>query len=160
MEPERRLSCEHDSGRPASRPVCNPCLRESVKSWGFGGEAPIMERLPFPPRASDRRPLRLDVERRRFATRGHVAEAFATDSPESSDPLVEADGEVLSHLRRAARLATSQLGATCSRTDRCVCATDVARTAASGEWAEPHQSSTRSKDSLRICPSFVRAPRL
>src|SRR5262245_36020249 len=91
MEPERRLSCEHDSGRPASRPVCHPCLRESVKSWGLGGEAPIMKwLLPFPPRTSDRRPRRPSVGRRPFATRGSVAEAFAADSPESPDPVLEA----------------------------------------------------------------------
>ena len=44
--PDRRLRSEHDSGQPASRPVCNPCLRESVKSWEWG---PIMRcPLPFP----------------------------------------------------------------------------------------------------------------
>ena len=113
-------------------------------------------------------PFGLQVERSyhqtagggRSPTHGPSVEGFATDSPESSDPLIGVAPGVLRHLRQAGcSLSTARPAATYSRTGPLACTSGAVRIVASGD-SVPHPSSTRLTDCLRICPGCLPVRRL
>ena len=85
MEPERRLKCGHDRGRPLGRPVCGACLLQSDKSRGLG-QSPI-QCVPLLRKAAQGLAAFLSAREARSAGPCHRFATLTRPAFDSSSPL-------------------------------------------------------------------------